>query len=145
VNLQELKPNKGAKKAKRRVGRGNGSGIGTYSGRGMNGQNCRTGGGVRPGFEGGQTPLILRMPKLKGFKSPNKKVYQVVNLTKLNQFKDGTEVNAELLAEKGLVAKSDQPVKILGTGELTKKLKFNVTKISDTAKDKIEKTGGEIL
>lgn len=145
MNLQELKPNKGAKKAKRRVGRGNGSGIGTYSGRGMNGQNCRTGGGVRPGFEGGQTPLILRMPKLKGFKSPNKKVYQVVNLTKLNQFKDGTEVNAELLAEKGLVAKSDQPVKILGTGELTKKLKFNVTKISDTAKDKIEKTGGEIL
>ena len=83
MNLQELKPNKGAIKAKRRVGRGNGSGLGTYSGRGMNGQNCRTGGGVRAGFEGGQTPLILRIPKLKGFKSPNKKTYQVINLTKL--------------------------------------------------------------
>ncbi len=144
MKLHAIKPNKGATKSKKRVGRGNGSGLGTYSGRGMNGQNCRTGGGVRAGFEGGQTPLILRMPKLKGFRSPNKITYQVVNLTKLNQFKDGTEITAELLAEKGLVSKKSLPVKILGTGELTKKLKFAVTKISDTAKEKIEKAGGSI-
>ncbi len=144
MKLQELKPNKGSIKRKKRVGRGNGSGLGTYSGRGMNGQNCRAGGGVRAGFEGGQTPLILRMPKLKGFRSPNKKTYQVVNLTKLNQFKNGAEVNTTSLLEKGLIAKKDLPVKILGMGDLEKKLKFNVEKISETAKEKILKAGGEI-
>ena len=144
MKLHELKPNKGAVKSRKRVGRGNGSGLGTYSGRGCKGQNSRSGGGVRAGFEGGQTTLIMRMPKLKGFKSPNKITYQVVNLTKLNQFDDGTEINAELLAQKGLIPKKDLPVKILGTGELKKKLTFNVTKISLTAKEKIEKAGGSI-
>lgn len=144
MKLHELKPNKGAVKSKKRVGRGNGSGLGTYSGRGCKGQNARTGGGVRPGFEGGQTPLILRMPKLKGFKSPNKVTYQVVNLSKLNQFDDNTEINADLLAEKGLISKKDLPVKILGTGEIAKKLVLNVAKVSQTAKEKIEKAGGSI-
>lgn len=144
MKLHELKPNKGATKSKRRVGRGNGSGLGTYSGRGCKGQNSRTGGGVRAGFEGGQTPLTLRMPKLKGFKSPNKISYQVVNLTKLNQFEDGTEINANFLLEKGLVSKKGLPIKILGTGEIKKKLTFNVTKVSKTAKEKIEKAGGSV-
>ena len=144
MKLHELKPNKGATKARKRVGRGNASGHGTFSGRGCKGQNARTGGGVRAGFEGGQTPLVMRMPKLKGFKSPNQVTYQVVNLAKLEQFDNGTEVNMELLLAKGLVSKKTLPIKILGTGEISKKLKFNVAKVSDTAREKILKAGGEI-
>lgn len=145
MKLHELKPNKGATKSKRRVGRGNGSGAGTYCGRGMNGQNCRTGGGVRPGFEGGQTPLIRRMPKLKGFRNPNRVGFQVVNVAKLNQFDEGTEITIELLYSKNLISKKDLPVKILGNGELTKKVTVNVDTVSNSAKAKIIKAGGNIL
>ena len=145
MKLHELKSNQGAVKSKKRVGRGNASGRGTYSGRGCKGQNSRTGGGVRAGFEGGQTSLILRMPKLKGFKNPNRVDFQVVNLIKLNQFKDGSEITVEELYKKGFVAKKDIPVKILAGGDLTKKLTVNVTKVSVAAKEKILKAGGKIL
>lgn len=144
MKLHELKPNQGSAKARKRVGRGNASGHGTFSCRGCKGQNARTGGGVRPGFEGGQTPLIMRMPKLKGFKSPNRVSYQVVNLSKLGELKDGTEVSLELLLEKGLVSKKNVPVKILGTGDFSKKLKFTTGVFSATAREKILKAGGTI-
>lgn len=145
MKLHDLKPNKGATKSRKKVGRGNGSGLGTYSGRGMNGQNCRTGGGVRPGFEGGQTPLILRMPKLKGFKNINRVNYQVVNVAKLANFKAGSEITAKELLAKGYISKANQPVKILGEGELKHKLTVNVSKVSKVAREKIEKAGGKVI
>ncbi len=143
--LLDLKRNKGAQKNKKRVGRGNGSGHGTYSTRGRNGQNQRTGGGTRPGFEGGQTPLYRRMPKLKGFRNINRVKYQVVNVSKLNIYDDDAEVNIINLYEKKLISKPNQPVKILGQGELTKKLTIKVDSVSSTAKEKIEKAKGKII
>lgn len=145
MKLHELKPNKGSKSVKKRLGRGNGSGLGTFSGKGVKGQNSRTGGGVRPGFEGGQTPLILRMPKLKGFTNPNRQAFQVVNVDKLNIFEDSTEVNSALLYEKGMISKKNLPVKILGAGDLKKKLTINVDNVSASAQVKIEKAGGKII
>lgn len=143
MDLLTLKSNKGARHRKNRIGRGNGS-NGTYSGRGMNGQNSRSGGKRRPGFEGGQTTFIQRMPKLKGFKNPNGKVYQVVNVSDLEVFKDGDTVDKKALLEKNLVGKKTGLVKILGNGELKKKLKVNVDAVSKSAEEKITKAGGSV-
>ena len=145
MKLNAIKPSKGSIKARKRVGRGNGSGHGTYSGRGCKGMGQRKSGNVRPGFEGGQTPLISRLPKLRGFKNPNKAYFQVINLSDLNRFNDGGEVNLQTLLEKRLVSKKDIPVKLLGNGKLTKKVNVRVQKASTTARNKVLEVGGKML
>ena len=141
--LSKLAP-KIAKKAKMRKGQGNGT-KGTFAGRGKNGQNCRAGGGVRPGFEGGQSGLLMRMPKLRGFRNPNRVEAQTVNLDKLElAFKDGADVNVVSLTEAGLIRKNNAKVKILSEGEITKKLNVEGVLISATAKAAIEKAGGTV-
>lgn len=142
--LLTLKSNKGARKAKKRVGRGNGSGLGTYAGRGLNGQNSRTGGGKRPGFEGGQTPLYRKMPKLKGFKNVNRIDFQVVNVGQLEKFSDNDEIDLTKLYEQNLIFSKSKPVKVLGEGELTKKLTITVDRVSTSAREKIEKAKGSV-
>jgi large subunit ribosomal protein L15 len=134
----------GGVKKKSKVGRGPGSGNGKTSGKGHKGQKARSGGGVRVGFEGGQTPLFRRLPR-RGFSNhPFKKVYSEVNLWALeNYFNDGDEVNNDVLVAKGLVKKNSL-VKVLGNGELTKKLTVNVDKLSKNAKAAIEKAGGSV-
>lgn len=144
MQLSSIKVNKGARKSPRRVGRGNASGRGTFCGRGCKGQGQRKSANVRPGFEGGQTPLIMRLPKLKGFKSPAKAVFQIINLKDLNRFKDGDEVSLITLLEKKLVRKKTMPVKILGYGNIKKKLTVKVQKVSKSAKKKIAEAGGSI-
>ena len=143
MSLTVLKSNQGARHRKKRLGRGDGSGLGTYSGKGMKGQKARSGGNVRPGFEGGQTTFVQKMPKLKGFKNPGRINYQVVNVKDLEKFDDGATVDAEALVEKGLVAKKNLPVKILGDGDLSKKLTIKVEKVTKSAEDKITKAGGQ--
>jgi len=143
--LLALKRNIGATKKRKVVGRGNGSGHGTYSTRGMNGQSSRTGSQKHPGFEGGQTPLIRKMPKLKGFLNPNRIKYQAVNLADLNNFDDGAEIDAAKMHSKGLISYADRPVKVLGDGELKKKLTVTAEKISVSAKEKLEKAGGKFV
>jgi large subunit ribosomal protein L15 len=141
--LSKLAP-KVAKPAKMRKGQGNGS-KGTFAGRGCKGQNARAGGGVRPGFEGGQSGLLMRMPKLRGFKNPNRVETQIVNLDKLElTFADGAKVNLISLCEAGLIRKNNTKVKILGEGELTKKLTVEEVLVSETAKAAIEKAGGTV-
>ena len=142
--LQNLTSNPGARKRRKTVGRGNGSGHGTYSTRGMNGQRQRTGSSKRPGFEGGQTPLHRKMPKLKGFNNPNRVSYQVVNVGNLNVFEDNEEIDVIRLFEKKLISRKDRPVKILGEGDLNKKLVLKVDKFSASAKEKIEKAKGTV-
>ena len=144
MDLLTLKSNKGARHKRKRVGRGNGSGLGTYSGRGMNGQNARSGGNRRPGFEGGQTSFIQRMPKLRGFKNPNYVTYQVVNVKDLEVFDNGATVDRDALIKKGLVAKKTLPVKILGDGELSKKLTIKADAVTKSAEAKIKKAGSTI-
>ena len=127
---------------RKRVGRGPGSGTGKTSGKGHKGQNARSGGGVRPGFEGGQLPLFRRLSK-RGFNNYNfRTVYATVNVSDLERFEEGTTVTKELLIEVGLVKKELDGVKILGNGELTKKLTVKANKFSSTAKTKIENVGG---
>lgn len=142
MNLNELKPNEGSKFAPKRVGRGIGSGTGKTSGKGHKGQNARSGGGVRPGFEGGQMPLYRRLPK-RGFKNVFAKQYVSINVSDLEKLEDGTEVTAEVLKENGIISKTLDGVKVLGRGEITKKLTVNVAKLSESAKDKIVKAGGK--
>ncbi len=143
MKLHTIKPAEGATKNRKRVGRGPGSGIGKTAGRGENGQNSRSGGGVRIGFEGGQTPLFRRIPK-RGFTNARfKKVYAVINLDDLNKFEDGAEVTPEILKNMGLVKNSLDGIKILGNGKLEKKLTVKAHKFSQTAKEAIEKTGGK--
>ena len=142
MRLDELKPAEGSKFERRRVGRGIGSGTGKTSGKGHKGQNARSGGGVRPGFEGGQMPLYRRLPK-RGFTNIFAKEYVAVNVSELERFENGTEVTAELLKETGVISKVKDGVKILGRGELTKKLTVKVAKFSESAKEKIEKAGGK--
>ena len=144
MQLNSIKSGNGTKPRKR-VGRGNASGHGTYSGRGCKGQGQRKSGNVRPGFEGGQTPLIMRLPKLKGFKNINKVVYQIVNLKDLIVFKDGDEVNPETLHAKGLISKKTLPVKILSVGKLERKLTVKVQKLSSAAREKVIAAGGKVL
>ena len=144
--MDEIRVPKGATKNKRVVGRGNGSTRGGTSGRGSNGQNARSGGGVRPGFEGGQMPLYRRIAR-RGFSNyPFKVEYKSVNLRELEEkFADGETVNLETLKEKGIIKGKNNKVKILGDGEITKKLTVDVEKVSAGAKDKIEKAGGNIV
>ena len=144
MKLHELSPNEGAVKSKKRVGRGIGSGLGKTSVKGHKGQNARSGGGVRPGFEGGQLPLFRRLSK-RGFNNYNfRTVYAVVNVGDLERFEDGTTVTIEMLKESGLVNKELDGIKILGNGKLTKKLTVKANKFSNTAKEKIESVGGKI-
>ncbi|GMB10020.1 50S ribosomal protein L15 [Thermolongibacillus altinsuensis] len=142
MKLHELKPAPGSRKERNRVGRGIGSGNGKTSGRGHKGQNARSGGGVRIGFEGGQTPLFRRLPK-RGFTNIHRKEYAIVNLEALNRFEDGTEVTPELLLETGVISKLKAGVKVLGNGEITKKLTVKAHKFSASAKEAIEAVGGK--
>ncbi len=142
MRLDELKPAEGSTFERKRVGRGIGSGTGKTSGKGHKGQNARSGGGVRPGFEGGQMPLYRRLPK-RGFTNIFAKEYVAVNVSELERFDNGTEVTAELLKESGVISKIKDGVKILGRGELTKKLTVKVSKFSASAQEKIEKAGGK--
>jgi len=141
MKLHELKPNDGATHYKKRVGRGSGSGLGKTAGRGQDGQNSRSGGGVRLGFEGGQTPLFKRLPK-KGFTNPFRKEFAVVNLSDLNRYEEGTEVTPELLLNDRVIRKTLSGVKILGRGELNVKLTVKAHKFSASAKKAIETAGG---
>ena len=144
MKLNELKPVEGAKHAKKRVGRGIGSGIGKTSGRGQKGQNSRSGGGVRPGFEGGQTPLFKRLPK-RGFTNIHAHEYAIVNLGDINAlFEAGATVDLEALKKVGLVKKEYEGVKILGNGELDKALTIKAVKFSKSAVEKISKAGGTV-
>ena len=143
MKLHELSPAEGSAKAAWRKGRGTGSGNGKTAGKGHKGQNARSGGGVRPGFEGGQIPLYRKHPK-RGFHNKFAKVYAVVNVEQLNRFEDGAVVDIEALREMKIVRKVVDGVKILGNGELTRKLTVKATVFSATAKEKIEAAGGKI-
>lgn len=143
MQAHELRPDH-SKSRRKRVGRGNGSGIGTYSGKGMKGQKSRSGGGVRPGFEGGQNPLIKGLPMLRGFKNLFRKEYQVVNLNSLASLpEDVTQVNPEVLVKHGLVRNAKRLIKILGWGEISRSIEIMADKYSGSAKTKIEAAGGK--
>lgn len=141
MKLHELKPAAGSRHSRKRVGRGTASGLGKTSGRGQKGQKARSGGGVRPGFEGGQNPIYRRLPK-RGFTNPNRKEYAVVNLDVLNRFAEGTEVTPELLLEEGVIKNMKNGVKVLGNGELNVKLTVKAHKFSQSAAEKIAAAGG---
>lgn len=143
MKLHELKPAEGSRKVRNRVGRGTSSGNGKTSGRGQKGQNSRSGGGVRLGFEGGQTPLFRRLPK-RGFTNVNRKEYAVVNLDVLNRFEDGTEVTPVVLVEAGIVSNEKAGIKVLAKGTLEKKLTVKAAKFSKDAQEAIEAAGGSI-
>ena len=143
MKLHELKPAEGSRQERNRVGRGSSSGNGKTSGRGQKGQKSRSGGGVRLGFEGGQTPLFMRLPK-RGFTNLNRKEYAVVNLDILNRFEDGTEVTPLTLVEAGIVKDEKSGIKVLGNGELTKKLTVKAAKFSKTAEEAIVANGGSV-
>ena len=142
MKIHELTPAPDSNKAVKRIGRGHGSGNGKTAGKGHKGQNARSGGGVRIGFEGGQMPLARRIPK-RGFNTIFATKYAVVNVSDLNKFKDDTVVDTELLVASGLVKKVNDGVKILGNGELTAKLPVKAAKFSQSAIEKIEKAGGK--
>lgn len=144
MKLHELSPPKGAKRPRKRVGRGDGSGHGSFSGRGMKGQNSRSGGGVRPGFEGGQVPLIKGLPSMRGFTNIFRKEYSVVNLDRLAQFPANSEVTPQLLLDSGVVKNLKRPVKILGRGELDSPLVVEAHRFSSSARQKIETAGGSV-
>lgn len=141
MKLMDLKPAEGSKKNSWRAGRGHGSGNGKTAGRGHKGQKARSGGSVRPGFEGGQMPLYRRIPK-RGFHNRNTKEIVSFNVDRLNIFEDGTEVTVAALIENGVISNARDGVKILGQGELTKKLDVKVNAYSQSAKEKIEAAGG---
>ena len=143
MKLQELQPAIGSTTAPKRLGRGVGSQLGKTSGKGHKGAKARSGGGKRPGFEGGQMPLTRRIPK-RGFTNIFGKEYAIVNVSALNCFEDGTVITNEALIEAGLVKKELDGVKVLGGGELTKKLTVNVDKVTESAKQKIEAIGGKV-
>ena len=143
MKLHDLKPNEKAFKTKKRVGRGPGSGLGKTSGKGHKGQNARSGGGVRPGFEGGQTPLFRRLPK-RGFSNAKfKTVYAIINLSDLNKFENGATVTPEILKEMGILKKQLDGVKVLGYGKLDKKLTVKANRFSISAVKAIEELGGK--
>ncbi len=143
MKLHTLQPNPGSTKTRKRVGRGVGSGLGKTSGKGQKGQNSRSGGGVRIGFEGGQTPLFRRLPK-RGFSNAMfKTTYAVINLSDLERFEDGATVTPEILKEMGLVKNGKDGIKVLGKGTLTKKVNVKAHKFSSVAKEQIEKLGGK--
>ena len=140
--LNSLKPNKGSRKKKLRKGRGIAAGQGASCGFGMRGQKSRSGRPTRPGFEGGQMPLYRRVPKLKHFQIINQKSFSIINLSKLNDFKENDTVNVDSLVKRGLLFKPKYPLKILGNGELKVKLKVQAHAFTKSAKEKIESLGG---
>ena len=145
MQLHDLKPNPGSTKARKRGGRGPGSGWGKTAGRGMNGQKSRAGGGKGPGFEGGQTTLYMRLPKLPGFKNPRHIQYAPVNVSRLEaNFEAGDVVDGESLVAKGIIKHADALVKVLADGEITKALTVRVDKVSPAAQAKIEAAGGKV-
>lgn len=143
MNLSDLKPNDGARKRRKRVGRGHGSWCKT-AGRGMNGQNARSGGGKGPGFEGGQTPWYRRLPKFRGFNNPNKTIFQNITLSMLDQFDADTTVTPEMLIEKRVVRRSNRPFKVLASGSLSKALTVQLHGFTAAAKEAIESAGGKV-
>lgn len=142
MDLSNLKPAPGSTKNRKRIGRGPGSGTGKTSGKGHKGQNARSGGGVKPGFEGGQMPLQRRIPK-RGFTSLNKKIYNLINLRDLDAFEAGTVVDVEQYGKAGLVNGMKDGIKILGDGDLTKALTVQAHRFSKSAVEKIEAAGGK--
>lgn len=136
-----LHPHPGSHKRGRRIGRGDGSGRGSFSGRGVKGQKSRSGRKPKVGFEGGQTPLMRRIPKFRGFTNPQRKEYQVVNVGELDIFENGATVNLATLYDAGLIRRKNLSVKLLGEGELSKKLNIKVDAMSKSAKAKLEKAG----
>ncbi len=144
MRINELKPAEGSVSKSKRLGRGIGSGLGKTSGKGHKGQNARSGGGVRPGFEGGQMPLIRQLPKI-GFTNIFRKVYTTINVGELEVFENGTTVTAELLKSKNIISKIEPyGLKVLGNGNLTKKLNVQAAKFTDGAAKKITAAGGTI-
>ena len=143
MKLHDLKPAEGATQAQKRLGRGTGSGLGKTSGKGHKGAKARSGGGKRPGFEGGQMPLTMRLPK-RGFTNKFRVEYATVNVDRLNIFEDGTVVTPVELIQAGILKNVQDGVKILGNGEITKKLTVQANKFSETAKQKIEAAGGKV-
>ena len=142
MRLTDVRPQKGSKKRPRRLGRGVSAGQGASAGKGMRGQNARSGGGTRPGFEGGQQPLYRRIPKLKGFPLINRKNYTTINVEKLASLPANTEVTLISLKEAGILTGSRGPLKILGDGELSVPLKVQAAAFTGTARSKIEAAGG---
>ena len=143
MKLHELNPAAGSRKAPKRIGRGTGSGLGRNAGKGEKGQNARSGGGVRPGFEGGQMPLYRRLPK-RGFTNPFSKEFVCINIDRLNIFENGTEITPEVLLERRVISKVLDGVKILGNGTLEKSLTVKGCKFSKSAIEKIEAAGGKV-
>jgi large subunit ribosomal protein L15 len=144
VQQHELRPPRGARKARKRIGRGNASGQGTYAGKGMKGAQARAGPGPRPGFEGGQTPLIRRLPRRRGFHQPFRVEYALVNVRDLARFPAQSEVTPEALRDAGLVRSLRRPVKVLGDGELVTALTVRAHRVSAGARTKIEAAGGSV-
>lgn len=145
MELKDLKPAEGSKRNRKRVGRGPASGNGKTAGRGMNGQKSRAGGGKGAGFEGGQTPLARRLPKLPGFRNFNRVEYVPVNVSRLDaKFNAGDLVDADTLYAAGIIKNATDPIKVLGDGEITKALTVRVDKVSASAKSKIEAVGGKV-
>lgn len=145
MELKDLKPAEGSTHSRKRVGRGPASGTGKTSGRGMNGQKSRAGGGKGVGFEGGQTPLAMRLPKLPGFRNPRRIEFAPVNIARLDEkFEDGAVIDGAALKAAGIIKKEFQPVKILAEGETSKKFTVRVDKVSAAAKAKIEAAGGSV-
>jgi large subunit ribosomal protein L15 len=142
MKLHELKPAPGSTTAPKRLGRGVGSGLGKTSGKGHKGAKARSGGGKRPGFEGGQMPLVRRLPK-RGFFNPFRTEYVAVNVSRLEVFEDGATVSPVELIQMGIIKKIEDGVKIMGSGELTRKLTVQANKFTATAKEKIEAAGGK--
>ena len=142
MKLHELKPAFGSTTAPKRLGRGTGSGLGKTSGKGHKGAKARSGGGKRPGFEGGQMPLTRRLPK-RGFFNPFRTEYVAINVDRLEMFEDGMTISPVELIQYGIINKIEDGVKILGNGELTKKLTVQANKFTATAKEKIEAAGGK--
>ncbi len=144
MRLCDIKPNKSSLKKRKRVGRGNGSGHGTTSGRGSKGQLSRSGANIRPGFEGGQMPLSRRIPHLRGFKNTRKKEFNIINVNILDRFNDGDAIDFGFLASKGLIMKEKNPLKILGNGNISKKLTVKADFFSESAIKKIQEAGGTV-
>jgi large subunit ribosomal protein L15 len=144
MKLHELRPSDGSRKRKKRVARGNAGSGGTYAGRGRKGQNARSGGGVKPWFEGGQTPLVQRLPPIGGFTNIFKVQYKPVNLDRLEGFEAGAEVSPETLAEAGIIKSPQEPVVILGRGEIDRALRIKAHRFSNSAQEKILAAGGSV-
>jgi large subunit ribosomal protein L15 len=144
MNLSSLKPPEGSRKKRKRIGRGDGSGHGGTSTKGHKGQNARSGGRVRPGFEGGQMPLSRRLPK-RGFRNPFRKKFVTINIDQLRRFPEGSVIDRDVLSEAGLVKKSGHGIKVLGKGKIEYPISVKVNMISRGAKNKIEAAGGSVV